>query len=182
MNPGTQSSSTSALVTQVLESIADSFNQWNSLYCRATLSRLGDGSSGSRMQILESAPELTEEPEDLSSGGHESLISPQQPSGSIVITSADGSINNITPQIIEMPSEVAMDPTPSYEYCAPITRSRYKGDDDNYMEFVPFADDPDFDFQQYDEDHYWHIYAWQRNTRNPDRNYLLNSLISSLTT
>ncbi|KAI0708772.1 hypothetical protein C8T65DRAFT_650065 [Cerioporus squamosus] len=58
------------------------------------------------------------------------------------------------------------DPYPSYESCAPINANILHGDDPNYLPFIPFADEPTFDFRDYVYDHKG--LAWQEGYRDSD--------------
>ncbi|RPD53881.1 SET domain-containing protein [Lentinus tigrinus ALCF2SS1-6] len=50
-------------------------------------------------------------------------------------------------------------PYPRYESCPPINNNILLGDDSNYLPFMPFADDPTFDYHDYLADHKG--LAWQ---------------------
>ncbi|KAF9442123.1 SET domain-containing protein [Macrolepiota fuliginosa MF-IS2] len=50
-------------------------------------------------------------------------------------------------------------PHPNYASCTPISRSIIVGDDSNYMPFIPYSDDPEFNYEAQIE-HYGY-FAWQ---------------------
>ena len=55
---------------------------------------------------------------------------------------------------------------PEYESCTPINHNILLGDDSNYLPFMPFADDPTFDYRDYMYDHKG--LAWQEVYRDSD--------------
>ncbi|KAG2158318.1 uncharacterized protein EDB93DRAFT_1296019, partial [Suillus bovinus] len=57
-------------------------------------------------------------------------------------------------------------PHRSYEYCTPISRNVFKGDDDDMMAFIPYADDPTFD--HVDHTLLYGSFAWQDDDYDPD--------------
>ncbi len=57
-------------------------------------------------------------------------------------------------------------PYPFYESCTPINANILHGDDPNYLPFIPFADDPTFDYRDYMYDHKG--LAWQEGYRDSD--------------
>jgi len=63
-------------------------------------------------------------------------------------------------------------PYPSYNACTPISRSIMVGDDSDKLPFIPFADDPTYDYRLDIENHSY--FAWPNLTRtqDPDSNYL----------
>jgi histone-lysine N-methyltransferase EZH2 len=56
-------------------------------------------------------------------------------------------------------------PYASYESCTPCSRSIHAGDDSDYMPFIPFADDPQYDHIQ--DTHSYAFRAWE-DVRDPD--------------
>lgn len=52
-----------------------------------------------------------------------------------------------------------LEPHKSYEYCTPISRNIFRGDDDDMMPFIPYADDPTFD--HVDHTLCYGSFAWQ---------------------
>ena len=53
----------------------------------------------------------------------------------------------------------AVEPYPEYESWAPTNRSIFRGDDSNDLQFLPFADEPDFDKKAYRN--FFKTLAWQ---------------------
>ncbi|KAF9222593.1 SET domain-containing protein [Gyrodon lividus] len=52
-----------------------------------------------------------------------------------------------------------MVPHPPYESCSPVSRTIFKGDDDDNMDFIPYADDLRFD--QIDHTYCYESFSWQ---------------------
>ncbi|KAI6044671.1 hypothetical protein EDC04DRAFT_3106071 [Pisolithus marmoratus] len=52
-----------------------------------------------------------------------------------------------------------LDAHPAYESCSPSLRNAFKGDDDDNMVFIPYADDPSFD--QLDHSSWYESFSWQ---------------------
>ena len=60
---------------------------------------------------------------------------------------------------IELDPETPFAPHPSYESCTPCVQSIYLGDDPEEMPFIPFADDPDYDYIE--NTLFYDRFAWQ---------------------
>lgn len=56
-------------------------------------------------------------------------------------------------------------PHPVYEICTPAARNIKVGDDPDQMSFLPFADDPAFDWEPYNKE--YGSFAWQHFQLNP---------------
>jgi histone-lysine N-methyltransferase EZH2 len=52
-----------------------------------------------------------------------------------------------------------------YEICTPAARNIKVGDDPDQMSFLPFADDPAFDWEPYNKE--YGSFAWQHFQLNP---------------
>ena len=61
-------------------------------------------------------------------------------------------------------------PYPSYNACTPLSRNIMVGDDPDKLPFLPFADDPTYDYEL-DIGHYSY-FAWPNLAQDPDSNYL----------
>lgn len=55
---------------------------------------------------------------------------------------------------------------PSYESCPATARNLMVGDDPSTLPFIPFADDPAFDYESYALEH--DDFEWQRSVGDPD--------------
>lgn len=58
-------------------------------------------------------------------------------------------------------------PHAPYESCTPISRNLMVGDDPDYLPFIPFADDPKYDFHLDIEEHCY--FRWHQPFLDPDR-------------
>lgn len=56
-------------------------------------------------------------------------------------------------------AEPVLDTHPTYESCSPSLRNTFKGDDDDNMLFIPYADDPSFN--QVDHSSWYESFSWQ---------------------
>ncbi|KAF9074813.1 hypothetical protein BDP27DRAFT_1257959 [Rhodocollybia butyracea] len=68
------------------------------------------------------------------------------------------------PRIITL--EIPFEPTPLYTNCTPVSSNQFTGDDSSYMPFLPFADDPSFDWKEYCKTYKY--FAWQSNFFDPN--------------
>jgi len=50
-------------------------------------------------------------------------------------------------------------PYPPYDSCAPVSRNLMVGDDPDYLPFIPFLDDPAFEYSKYLEEYKY--FRWQ---------------------
>ena len=58
-------------------------------------------------------------------------------------------------------------PHPVYEICTPAARNIKVGDDPDQMSFLPFADDPAFNWTPYNKE--YEYFSWQLSLLNPAR-------------
>jgi histone-lysine N-methyltransferase EZH2 len=83
----------------------------------------------------------------------------------------EGCISTIVPvEVVKL--DEALKPHPSYEACTPLMRSISVGDDPHLMPFMPFSDDPEFDYMSYNEQH--KFFLWQIPNHDRDCAYLLH--------
>ncbi|KAF9244981.1 SET domain-containing protein [Melanogaster broomeanus] len=157
---------TTDLAQLVLSQVQTEFTRWNSAYCRQTLQSLRSVSSNSP-PFLDSDPFCS-------------------PSTSSIATSIDSrsdarqvseAASTPLPQVVQRTYSVcgavteelstqlevvhlapSMDPHPPYEDCSPLPRNIFKGDDNDNMNFIPFADDPSFD--QIDHTYCYESFSW----------------------
>jgi len=104
------------------------------------------------------------------SGDDMLAASPLSEHGSEEFTFVDYLANGTT-ATTDLPARVLrvtehLEPHPPYEICTPTSRNLHVGDDDDYMPFVPFSDDPSFPFDDYHEHYGW--LAWQIPPPGPD--------------
>jgi hypothetical protein len=62
-------------------------------------------------------------------------------------------------------------PSPQYEACTPLDDNIYLGDDPEHMQFVPFADDPSFDWRCHSDE--YETLSWQNMIRDPSCMYFV---------
>ncbi|KAI6026383.1 hypothetical protein BKA83DRAFT_27762 [Pisolithus microcarpus] len=67
-------------------------------------------------------------------------------------------------------AEPVLDTHPTYESCSPSLRNTFKGDDDDNMLFIPYADDPSFN--QVDHSSWYESFSWQEDF-DPDLQVIL---------
>ncbi|KAG2157297.1 hypothetical protein DEU56DRAFT_763960 [Suillus clintonianus] len=75
--------------------------------------------------------------------------------------SEDGTPSSTSTISLQVVHAELLEPHKPYEYCSPISRNIFKGDDDDMMAFIPYADDPTFD--HVDHTLCYGSFAWQDN-------------------
>jgi hypothetical protein len=83
--------------------------------------------------------------------------------------SEDGTSRSTSTIPLQVVHVELLEPHRSYEYCTPISRNIFRGDDDDMMPFIPYADDPTFD--HVDHTLCYGSFAWQ-DDYDPDCEYL----------
>jgi len=83
--------------------------------------------------------------------------------------------NNVSPLRVRKTKAFVLNadpfpPYPSYDACAPLSRNIMVGDDPDRLPFIPFADDPTYDYELDIGNHSY--FAWPNLTQDPDSNYL----------
>lgn len=73
--------------------------------------------------------------------------------------SEDGTPSSTSSISLQVVHAELLEPHRSYEYCTPISRNIFRGDDDDVMPFIPYADDPTFD--HVDHTLCYGSFAWQ---------------------
>ncbi|KAF9474449.1 SET domain-containing protein [Pholiota conissans] len=68
----------------------------------------------------------------------------------------------------------------AYDACTPISRNLMHGDDPDYLPFIPFSDDPQYEFE-YDNDHHKFL-EWQKVRMDPDSEEIISETLRRLTT
>ncbi|KAI5121113.1 hypothetical protein M0805_002786 [Coniferiporia weirii] len=79
------------------------------------------------------------------------------------------------PIIVKAPK---LEPTSSYESCAPMSRNSFVGDDPDELRFLPFPYDPKFNLIGY-QSHY-RSFEWQHRTLNPDLETIILETVTRL--
>jgi hypothetical protein len=160
-----ESDESTKLVQSVLQDVSDSFSKWERAYSAAKLASL----SATRETDLEIPPSPVSSSASgtFSSGRTETPLDPVETDNITFYDLDEDSIVEVAPEVVEIPQEFQITPTPAYESCLATTRNKFKGDDPPEMEFMPFSDDPTFETKEYSEDHYGNLFAWQTH-HNPD--------------
>ncbi|KAG1905918.1 uncharacterized protein F5891DRAFT_942630 [Suillus fuscotomentosus] len=80
--------------------------------------------------------------------------------------SEDGTPRSTSTISLQVVHAELFEPHKPYEYCTPISRNIFRGDDDDMMPFIPYADDPTFD--HVDHTLCYGSFAWQDDDYDPD--------------
>ena len=141
--------STTALVKSVFRDVWTEFYVWEKKYCRDTLASLAKNRPTNTRHANSSSAARKQRLDDIKAKLEECM------QDEVELSDDD----------IEAP---AVQPYPSYEASAPISSNIWRGDDSPLMPFIPYADEPDFNYAanwaKYDK------FAWQKhpNTDDPD--------------
>ncbi|KIK92123.1 hypothetical protein PAXRUDRAFT_830266 [Paxillus rubicundulus Ve08.2h10] len=166
-NTSEQGLITADLVRLVLSQVRSEFMRWNDGHCRQMLQSLGSTSSES--SYLDSVlfrspkmPSIVTSFDLLSPGGPgvSEAASTPLPRVSLKMYAPGGTVareSSTQLEVIYLTSP--MDPHPPYESCSPLSHSIFNGDDDDNMDFIPYADDPRFD--QIDHTYCYESFSWQ---------------------
>jgi len=76
--------------------------------------------------------------------------------------------STLTPQTLEVTN--VLEPYPAYEVCTPVNRNILVGDDSEYMPFLPYSDDPTFDYLAHIVE--YRYFEWQVPNRDPDCDWI----------
>lgn len=152
------------LVQSVFTEVLEEFRDWKVKYSEHILRSLSLGGGcvpHVTVPIISDGGEIDEDPKS-------DTDTEQSRQVAVTSYSEDGtleSISTISLQVIRAP---AFEPHAPYESCAPISRNVFKGDDDDRMAFIPFADDETFD--HVDHSLWYDSLAWQEDY-DPDCEY-----------
>ncbi|ETW75709.1 hypothetical protein HETIRDRAFT_106382 [Heterobasidion irregulare TC 32-1] len=95
--------------------------------------------------------------------------------------SEDGKISKTTHvpvQTASISSLPELKPYSAYEGCTPISRNIFLGDDSDHLPFIPFADDPGFDWAENAE--FFTYLAWESRFFDPDQDLIILEAASRL--
>lgn len=159
-------------VTTVYAEVWEQFYDWNTKYCQGVIDTLAAAQPSSPSPSFEQ--DLGKLPEDdaVALRHHfEGLFiqSPAETSGFLRVNfNSDESISGESKLVVEtIPLEGAIRPSDVYESFTPVSRNIERGDDSDNMPFIPFADDPSFDSEDYMG--FFGQISWQNETfRDPD--------------
>ncbi|KAF9653517.1 hypothetical protein BDM02DRAFT_1563206 [Thelephora ganbajun] len=145
-----------ALVLEILAQVWEEFNTADAEYCETTIGSLVASSVAeattlsTKMESTEALPHEMYHAGSRASSDDTSTLGPSKPHVPHVCLETD--IPTLTlPPSVESYSK--------YESWAPTNRSIFWGDDSDDMQFLPFADEPDFDKQAYRK--FFKTLAWQ---------------------
>ena len=159
--------SISNLVQSVFTEVLEEFRDWKIKYCEHILRSLSLGGSWVphvTVPIISDSGEIDEDPES------DTDADTEQSQQQIAVTSysEDGTVESTSTISLQVIHARAFEPHAPYESCAPISRNVFKGDDDDRMAFIPFADDETFDHA--DHSLFYDSLAWQEDY-DPDCEY-----------
>ena len=151
------------------------FYNWESSYCRRAIDSLRGISNGPRTRKPPSDDEAFIEDDQLINnaprrGGILTMSTDDDDFLTVETYSEDGKISKITHvpvQTISISSLHELKPYSAYEGCTPISRNIFLGDDSDHLPFIPFADDPGFDWAENAE--FFTYLAWESRFFDPDR-------------
>ncbi|KAL4074318.1 hypothetical protein J3A83DRAFT_4187786 [Scleroderma citrinum] len=153
--------STADLVSAVLSQVQTEFSVWSWAYTRKILRVLAFPPE----TYHELAPILNPPNEHSKAIGGDCHEAQTTTVTALQTTySPDEEIESVSFRVIDLAP--ALTPHPLYESCSPSSRNVFKGDDDDSMAFIPYADDPLFD--QIDHTHCYGSFSWQGDF-DPDR-------------
>lgn len=152
----------------VFRQVWKDFYDWENAYSQGAITSLSQssgrfrGSSGIASSIGQSGVDLTTRSVDPSHAPQESsqtqLTRWDYTSGSSTV-----SPTKITADVV---SVLEFRPYLEYESVTPTTRSIFHGDDDSSMAFIPYPEDPAFDF--FEHTYEYKTFAWQVKFHDPD--------------
>ncbi|KAL4080186.1 hypothetical protein V8B97DRAFT_709563 [Scleroderma yunnanense] len=146
--------STADLVSAVLSQVQTEFSVWSWAYTRKILRVLAFPPE----TYHELAPILNPPNEHSKAIGGDCHEAQTTTVTALQTTySPDEEIESVSFRVIDLAP--ALTPHPLYESCSPSSRNVFKGDDDDSMAFIPYADDPLFD--QIDHTHCYGSFSWQ---------------------
>lgn len=145
-----------APVLEVFSRVWEEFNAADAEYCRATIGALAAPSVADDSTCVVKSESTAALSNDMNHQG--SRVS------SVAVSTSGSSIFHIPRysretdiQTLTLPP--AVEPYTEYESWTPISRSIFRGDDSDDMQFLPFADEPAFDKQAYSK--FFKTIAWQ---------------------
>lgn len=171
----TRTLSVPELVLCVFLEVQTEFTKWNHTSCRRDLqssaSPLFPRSSSFEYRLSQGSkrPSVSARSIDLlnAGGDAQSLAASSTTKARVLQTLYSTDVTTTTETLLDT-IEIGppFGPHPPYESCSPLHRNVFKGDDDDNMRFIPYADDPDFD--QIDHTLCYEGFLWQEYF-DPDR-------------
>lgn len=154
LQPGDNSPTHKLVQTAFAEVLAE-FSGWKVKYCNHFIRSLSHVTQSSRVHI----------PDDDRTAFHligKASGGPDRDTERVVAVtsySEDGTSRSTLMTSLQVVHTELLEPHKSYEYCTPISRNIFRGDDDDMMPFIPYADDPTFD--HVDHTLCYGSFAWQ---------------------
>ncbi|KAJ7088459.1 SET domain-containing protein [Mycena belliarum] len=146
------------LVEHVLQDVWEEFRLWKDDYVARTLSSL--------TSQVEDAPNSSALENAVYEAGWNSGSGPMHSEEYVEVFDCETQTTERVPLELIHLNEVALPPLPAHEYCTPIERNMFLGDDPRELPFIPFADDPSFDRARYLEE--YNEFSWEEPAVDPD--------------
>lgn len=158
------------LTRTVFRDVWNNFYDWENAYCQGVINSLSQPSGAARgsCDFFRSADSSAEKPMTQSTN---KLHAPQK-SSEVQVTEvtcwdhrrrSSMSPTRITADVVSIPE---FSPYLEYESVTPTSRSIFQGDDDDSMAFIPYPEDPTFDF--FDHTYEYKTFSWQDKFHDPD--------------
>lgn len=152
------------VVSQVYKSVWEDFLVWEQDHCQKTLRNLSRSvrthlnplpttSSRQSQSTLNESPSPLDAPSTVNESFYDCDI-------------VNGSTSIVYVQDVHTIREDQILQPLSYEACTPISRNLMVGDDSDFLPFIPYSDDPSYDYS-YDIDEH-KFFAWHQPNRDPD--------------
>ncbi|KAG0705966.1 hypothetical protein DFH29DRAFT_799275 [Suillus ampliporus] len=143
------------LVQSVFAEVLAEFRDWKVKYCEHILHSLSHGKRSPRVPILDG------DGTPLNIVGNVGGSPDRDTERLVAVTSysEDGTPRSTSTIPLQVVHAELLEPHKPYESCSPISRNIFRGDDDDAMAFIPYADDATFDHA----DHMlcYSSFAWQ---------------------
>lgn len=153
-----------SLVLEVYRSVWEEYSEWSDYYNASTLKSLEAPAPRFSLDLLIDL-------EETDSTDSTPLSYDNDLKFSFSELNSDGSTIDeyvISTNVVTV--DQSFRPHPPYESCTPITRNLMVGDDPDTLPFIPFVDDPKYDYRLYAEEH--SHFRWQEPFVDPDSMYL----------
>ncbi|KAH9481931.1 Histone-lysine N-methyltransferase EZH2 [Psilocybe cubensis] len=179
MDDDTSHSDTVDEVKRVYESLWNKYSSWSKLYNQSKLSGLSRAQARRKLS-LQKKPNLPQAQSPDISSSSSSRSSTTTHTCTIIDFDDDGEPQEHTiTQIQPTPVDTDMfSPYPPYHSCTPASHNIMVGDDSHYMEFIPFSDDPTYDYSVDLE--LYHYTSWQKSYIDPEEQHILLETIKRL--
>lgn len=161
----------------VFRDVWDNFYDWENAYCQAAINSLSQQPNA----ICRASRSIIPNTKELTTQSIHTLHASPKPSeeGQVTeLTCRDyrGESFIVSPTMItaDVVSVLEFFPYPEYESVTPASRSIFHGDDAEAMPFIPYPEDPTFDF--FDHTFEYKTFAWQEGFQDPDSKLIYQDL------